>query len=418
MKVVQLTAENVKRLKAVDITPEGSVQVVTGRNAQGKTSVLDAIWLALGGGAAQRGTATTRPIRDGADEAKATVDLGDLTVTRKWTEKGTTLTVRAADGTTYNRPQEVLDALVGRLSFDPLAFVGLDDKAQVSQLMGLVYLPFDPVELDRERATLYDKRHQLGQERTRARGAFESLPTPDPDLPTAEVSSGPILAAYEGAQAIARDNEGKRRDHTDALAVYEVEVRATEAAREALRLAEERERDASAKVERTREVVAALPPDPDLEPFREQLAEVEAVNGHIRDASAWYRAKATADAADADWKALSEEIEAIDARKTDGLAAATFPVPGLGFGDGGVTYNDLPFRQASGAEQLRVSLAMAMALNPKLRVVLIRDGSLLDSENMAMLETMATDGDFQVWVERVEDARETAVVIEDGKVAS
>ena len=47
MKIVELRAENVKRLKAVEITPDGTLQVIGGRNAQGKSSVLDAIWLAL-----------------------------------------------------------------------------------------------------------------------------------------------------------------------------------------------------------------------------------------------------------------------------------------------------------------------------------------------------------------------------------
>ena len=42
MKIIELQAENVKRLKAVDITPDGTLQVIGGRNAQGKSSVLDA----------------------------------------------------------------------------------------------------------------------------------------------------------------------------------------------------------------------------------------------------------------------------------------------------------------------------------------------------------------------------------------
>ena len=52
LKVIRLTAENVKRLKAVEITPDQTMQIITGRNAQGKTSVLAALWLALGGGSA------------------------------------------------------------------------------------------------------------------------------------------------------------------------------------------------------------------------------------------------------------------------------------------------------------------------------------------------------------------------------
>ncbi|NGZ99664.1 hypothetical protein G5V59_02720 [Nocardioides sp. W3-2-3] len=51
--------------------------------------------------------------------------------------------------------------------------------------------------------------------------------------------------------------------------------------------------------------------------------------------------------------------------KADALAKATFPVDGLGFDDDGVTYQGVPFAQASSAEQIRVSLAMAMSLNPQ-----------------------------------------------------
>lgn len=86
MRIVKLQAENVKRLKCVEITPDGSTVVISGRNAQGKTSVLDSIWLALGGGAAAR--TTVRPIRDGEKRASVTLDLEEIIVTRTWTLKG------------------------------------------------------------------------------------------------------------------------------------------------------------------------------------------------------------------------------------------------------------------------------------------------------------------------------------------
>ena len=38
MKIVKLEAQNVKRLKAVEITPQGNTVVIGGRNGQGKTS--------------------------------------------------------------------------------------------------------------------------------------------------------------------------------------------------------------------------------------------------------------------------------------------------------------------------------------------------------------------------------------------
>ena len=41
---------------------------------------------------------------------------------------------------------------------------------------------------------------------------------------------------------------------------------------------------------------------------------------------------------------------------------------------------------------------MAMAMNPEVRVIRITDGSLLDSANMELIEQMAVDNDFQVWL--------------------
>lgn len=52
MRIVNLQAENIKRLRAVEVTPSADVVIISGRNGQGKTSVLDSIWYALAGAAA------------------------------------------------------------------------------------------------------------------------------------------------------------------------------------------------------------------------------------------------------------------------------------------------------------------------------------------------------------------------------
>lgn len=215
MKIIELNAENIKRLTAVEIHPDETVQIIGGNNGQGKSSVLDAIWLALGGGAAKKSTA--RPIRDGEKKAKVTLDLGDLKVTRTWTSNDkSVLKVESVNGAQFKSPQAMLDKLVGKFSFDPLAFTQLSAKEQRQQLINLVDLDVDVDTLD--------------------------------------------------------------------------------------------------------------------------------------------------------------------------------------------------------AEQIRVSLAMAMAMNPELRVIRIMDGSLLDENNLALIRQMATDNDFQVWIERVGKADEGAVIIEEGKV--
>jgi hypothetical protein len=93
-------------------------------------------------------------------------------------------------------------------------------------------------------------------------------------------------------------------------------------------------------------------------------------------------------------------------------------VPGLGFEEDAVTYNGLPFAQASDAEQIKVSIAMGMAGNPKLRVMRIKDGSLLDDDSMKVVEEMAVTNDFQVFVEVVDTSGKVGVYLVDGEIAA
>ena len=65
MQILSLQADNFKRLRAVQITPKGDLVLVAGRNAQGKSSVLDAISAALSGA----GACPADPIRHGESSA-------------------------------------------------------------------------------------------------------------------------------------------------------------------------------------------------------------------------------------------------------------------------------------------------------------------------------------------------------------
>src|SRR5262245_55130191 len=119
LRIVKLEAANVKRLTAVAIEPDGNLVVIGGKNGAGKSSVLDSIAFALGG----KDLLCEEPLRNGTEKGHVSVDLGDLHVRRTFTpDGGSTLVVANADGARYPSPQKVLDALVGKLCFDPLDF--------------------------------------------------------------------------------------------------------------------------------------------------------------------------------------------------------------------------------------------------------------------------------------------------------
>lgn len=408
MKIVKLTAENIKRLRAVEITPDGNTVVIAGRNGQGKTSVLDSIFYALGGGPAMKDT--SRPIRDGETSASVSLDLGDLRVTRTWTGDKTALRVESADGARYGSPQQMLDRLLGRLSFDPLAFAGLPEREQLAALLDLVELPFDPAELDRKRKGLYDERTLVGRDGKQLTGQLAGMPEASSDLPATEASTSEVLAEYRRAQ------EDAQRQETEALRLLGAQSEVADLTRqigEMQRLLAETEREHN----RLSEVVASHTPV-DLASFEQRLASVEETNRRIRLAADRAAVAERAEAAREQYVALGWQIAELDQRKAAAIRDSQMPIDGLAFDGEGVTYQGIPFKQCSSAEQLRVSLAMAMAVNPTIRVIRITDGSLLDSQNMALIEEMAADRDFQVWIERVDESGAVGVHIEDGAVVS
>lgn len=407
LRIITLRAENVKRLKAVEITPDGDTVVIAGRNAQGKSSVLDAIWMALAGGSGAK--ETSRPIRDGESKASVMLDLGDLIVTRRWTPTGTTLEVSARDGARYSSPQTILDSLIGRLSFDPLAFAEEDPRKQLQTLLDIVELPFDPEHLDAVRRGVFEDRTDLNRQAKQLDAQLAGLPTVPENTPDDEISASAIAAelreAEEGltylrtAQSLA---EGAERD------VAEGQGRLAEA--------QEHLEKALARLSRDQANLAAIAQPPDPAPIRGRLETLDSTNAAVRTKRERIRITeelaAVKEAADA----RTAELARIDREKADAIAAAKMPLEGLSFDEDGVLYQGVPFSQASSAERLRVGIAMAMALNPRIRVIRITDGSLLDSENLALIEQMAGEHDFQIWIERVDETGTVGVTIEDGQV--
>ena len=117
----------------------------------------------------------------------------------------------------------------------------------------------------------------------------------------------------------------------------------------------------------------------------------------------------------ASWN-LTGEIEGRKADLQERIATSTLPVDDLSVIEGAVCFRGIPLSQCSDAEQLRVACAVAMADNPELRVIRIREGSLLDKNAMKVLSEMAESEDWQVWIERVgeETVGENAVILREG----
>ena len=113
VKITSFEAENVKRVKAVALEPaQNGLTVIGGRNAQGKTSVLDAISWALGGGRCK----PTKPKREGAvSDPYLKVELSNGIIVER---KGANSTLRVLDSEGKKSGQALLDEFLETLALN------------------------------------------------------------------------------------------------------------------------------------------------------------------------------------------------------------------------------------------------------------------------------------------------------------
>lgn len=426
MKIVELQTENFKRLRAVQIKPDGNVVVIAGNNGQGKSSILDAIWVALIGIAA----APPKPIRAGQEQAIIRLDLGEIIVTRGFREgKEPTLKVTNGEGLRYDKPQKVLDALLGEIGFDPFAFVQMKPDDQAATLRDMVPLSVDLDELavadtnDREARTVLNRRIK---EREGQLAAITEIPETEwPEVPDRDALLERMANASQTNEEIAAQERHRdhQRDHAARQRAWadDQDEKAATLRREADE-AEQAAKEARAEAEAADAWLAEQPElaeRVDAMAIREELTRAEQANRVVEAQKGRLKLAEETDELRTQSEMLTNALEDREAKRVKALEEAEMPIPGLGFalvnGKQRVTFGGVPFEQASTAEQLRASTAIAMEANPRLRVLRIKDGSLLDDSSLKMLSEMAEAEDFQLWIERV-GTGDVGIIIEDGAV--
>jgi ABC-type branched-subunit amino acid transport system ATPase component/uncharacterized small protein (DUF1192 family) len=402
-----------KGVQHIELSPRGRLVVIAGGNGAGKSSFIDAITELFDPRGAKL---TPKPIHEGADEARAEYvdDDLDLRITRVWKKNGGagTLTVKALDGAQYSKPAEVVAKLTGGAIFDPVTWLSKEEKKQREELLAKVDLPFDLDELARQKKGAEDRRLEAGRELKRLQGALASMPAPASEVPDEEVSAQDILDRIAEAQDAQRHRE-------------EVQRRAVAAAGRVTALIEEIERlqaelvKAQASQRAADDAVAELPTvGHDIQGLRDQLAQVDEINRAVRVKQD--RARIIAEHAEhqAAHDAAQADLDKIEHRKREGLAAAHFPVDGLSVDETGVTFNGVPFSQVNSAHRMRAAFGIATAGDPKLRLVIVRNGDLLDADSLQALANMAENRGYTVLVERDRDeSRDIGFTITDGVLA-
>ena len=441
LRLVHLAGSNFMKLRAFDLTfdEDDNLVIIGGENAQGKTAMILLI-KAIFGGASEL---PDKPIREGSSKStfEATLSNG-IHVKRNITSKGDYLTVRDESGDAVTSPQRLLDKLWGGLAIDPVAFSrakASDQKEMLRKLLGL-----DFSEMDARRATLFEDRKStkktLTEVQARCTPMHLDVPVVEVDVAAAVAELGRINDAATVKVQLQRVMRGSAANVTEAgtlldeckldcaadIADAEAAIESAQAELVAVKASSEQEvAEATVKLHDksviAEQAVAAYEAAPILnhertEVLNELIKTSSTTNAMVRENLANAERSKVAKSHEAFIRSVNVEIDDLDDLRVRILGDAKFPIEGLAFDTDGVLYDGVPFSQASSAEQLRVSVAMAIAMNPTLRIILIQDGSLLDRAGTQMISDMAEAADMMVVMERVGKNAECSIVIDGGNV--
>lgn len=400
MRILHFYADSFKRLKVVDFEPDPNVVLVTGKNSQGKSSVLDAVFAALQYKAALKDK-NPSPVRQGEDRAEVTLDLDDYTVTRTFDpDGGNRLRIETKEGNIVKSPQALLDRIVGSISFDPLLFANAKDtekRKMLEEIFGINLAEFEATD-----SKLKESRKDYKRELEMIDGRLQAMLPPNHNDPASEVAAGDI------ARQITTLAKGQQEFDLAERQIKELDkqIEAAQATRAAL-------------IEKTLNLHAEHKLDKAVTrmvELQQSLQDIEKRNARAREVQEYMRLQEKRSETIGRLDTVNKKIALNEINRQESIEAADLPVKGLEITEDGVLFKNIPFDQLSSSERIKISMAIAMAANPELKVIRIADGSLLDDDNLEIIKEMARDKDFQVWIEIVSNNDKIGLVIEDGMI--
>ena len=408
MKITKLISKNILNLKAVEIDTDGNMMIISGKNEAGKTSVLESIFMAL------TGKLPKKPIREGEETGIIKINTDtNLTITKTIVKHAdsfkTSLKIENSEGLVYTKPQQMLNSIIGELTFDPLKFANMRPAEQRGLLLEIMGVDLDAIESKKK--SVYDERTAVNRQYNDFTSQLKFLDTDSfSNIDDEGVDTKKLARDLNIVNEQIRNAEIANKEHFYAkrtLSEFEDKIKKMQIHLE----------ECKKNVENT--IKYCVNTEPLEIQKKEILTKIESaseINSLINTKKEYQKTLENEARLKKASDNLTKELKNIDSEKVKLIGESNLPVPGLLVFESGVMLNNIPFDQLSSAQKLKISMRLAIAMNPKLRIIKINDGSLLDKNSMKIIEEIAIQQDFQIWIEIVDETGDLGIYIEDGNI--
>lgn len=407
IKINSLELENVKRVKAVKLEPTASgLTVVGGKNNQGKTSVLDAIAWALGGGKYK----PSQPQREGSlVEPQLHIELSNGMVVERLGKNGT---LKVTDPSGQKGNQSLLDSFISQFALDLPKFMEADKSAKAKILLQIIGVGDKLSTFDKKETELYNRRTEIGRIADQKKKYADEMVQWD-GVPEDIVSAAELIQQQQ--EILARNGRNQElRNQVKNLEAQKtlLEQRIAETTK-ALNTMQEQ------MTELANDLVIANTNAKDLQDestteLEESIANIDSTNAKVRDNLNKQRAQEEADEYKRQYGNLTTQIEDIRNARMDLLNGVEMPLQDLSVQDGELIYKGQKWDNMSGSDQLKVATAIVRKTNPKCGFVLLDKLEQMDIDTMNEFGHWLQENNLQAIATRVSTGDECSIFIEDG----
>jgi DNA repair exonuclease SbcCD ATPase subunit len=408
--IISVHIENFKKLENIEAELNGQSIFLIGDNEVGKSSFMQAVFALLSNEILPT-KSITEGKTDGKIEIKFMVDGHTYTAVKKFTEKNPKgyFEIQTDNGLKTDRVS-YLETIVGNISFNPFEFVEQCNTAegrrrQVEFLRKLipadVNLKID--QLDTAYKMAYQNRAKVNATITQLDGEIAGINVPDAEQYKEPIDVSALMDEITKANAVNGKRDQLSKDIVrgqDSVSKADAEI---ERLKKALKAAEtERKRvatklaDIQSEFENTKPVLTA-----ELE---SKIKNASQHNANVETVKRYNELKAKHTIATEESLSLSNRLLESVTDKSKLIRESGLPIDGLSFDENGLYMNKLPLNEDQVATSVIMDLGVriAVALNPKLKIIRIPRGESMGKKRLDDVIDFAKKNGYQLFIERVE----------------
>lgn len=414
--ITELTVENVKGVVSISFNPQ-STNIIGGDNGQGKSSLIDAITLTLKN--KSMGRFTEKLIHDDAEYALTEITFFDGNkVQSKWHKDGRReLRFVKPDGENIPSPQKAIDEVVSGFAFDPIRFYNLSKEEQYEEVLRLTDLNLE--EVDKTLIELKEKRRDMNRELDRITKVISEFSGTEPIF---EVNAKEVAEELQKAQEFNAqfDNidrqiqslENSKRINETSLNNNIFQIRQMENQIEQIKFQIKTLENTNVSISNDNSLIdqkinnlkfeSQNANRIDIEPLKEKLSKISEHNSLAEKYKRYKSLLGEQEIAVNNVNEVESLLKKERQKKIDAINSLNL-MEGLSVDEDSklLSINGIPIKQLSSSEQMMFALKLATKGDPKYKILMLQNASLLDNKTMNEVINYCQQEGWQLFIEKV-----------------